>query len=237
MSGLGEAMGEKSTGALKGLVTRLRKELESKETKLDRKEAKEEALTTKLENTFTVISNAGETYTTGYLAGLAEGYWGDKVRPKGIHVPGIAGVLGEFVGVYLTYRGSKAASHVSSLSRGLVMSAIVSGGNRHGSTIRADGKAAAAKGGAGAGVELPKDAKPGDKFAVKQADGTEKVAIVVQQADGSLAATFQGSSSGWRKITAEPQRGDPGRALLSPGRGDRDPDKKRGGARRFPRAR
>lgn len=234
MSKLGDAMGGGGTSnsGLKALVTRLKNEVTAKKEKLERKDEKSRDMKEKMEDTFTSMVNFGETHSVNYLASLSEGYWGhDKVAPKGIHIPGVTGLLFELGGLYGTYKGAGWASHVTSVGRGLVGAFVGSAGMRHGGAIKADAQKKKANGAAAEKVEVPAGAKAGDTFEVTGADGQKRKALVVKQDDGSLGVTFQGSSN-WRKVEATPTR-----ALLSPGRRQDDDDDDEERPRRRPNRR
>lgn len=192
-------------GSLKSAVKQLASMVMQGEKKVDTLKAKKDDLLERATNTGHAVANLVELEGSAYVGGLSEGYWGDKVRPGGWDLRAVSGLALEMGGLYLTWKGSGAASHVLSPGRGLLASAVVSAGMRHGASIKKDGAAKQQ----GAQVQVPADAKPGDTIEVRQPDGSTKMGKVVQQADGSLGITFSGKSD-YRQVELP-------RALMSPG--------------------
>lgn len=211
-----------SVSGLKSMITKLENALSAKDDKIERAATKEKKLTEKMEDVFHTVANGAETYTTLYLGSLSEGYWGDAMKPKGIDLRVGAGLIGEVGGLYLAFKGHKAASHLTAVSRGLVGSGIASAGLRHGAKIRETDKKKVPTKSDSVQVQIPDNAKPGDRFEVTDANGGKRIAVVVQQSDGTLGVSFQGESK-WREVASRPQA-----ALLSPG------ERRGGGGRQKP---
>lgn len=187
-----------SEGSLKGVVKSLAGLVQQGEKKNESLKAKKDDIVERATNTGHAALNFVELQGAAYGGGLAEGYFGEKVRPGGYDLRAIGGLMGEATGLYLTWKGSKAACHVLAPARGLVASAVVSAGLRHGAKIGDKSAAKSASQQQGAQVQIPADAKPGDQIQVKQADGSTKIGTVVQQADGSLGIAFSGRGASSR---------------------------------------
>lgn len=207
-------------GAAKSTVKHLAAMLLGEQKKSERAAEKSATVMERAMDTGHAALNFVELETTAYLGGLAEGAWGDKVKPGGYDVRGIVGVLGELGGLFATWKGKKWAGHILAPSRGLVASMVVSSGISHGKKLAEKPKATE-----NAQISIPANARPGDKIAFKKPDGTDGMGTVIQAPDGSLQVSMQGTPNGNYREVQVP------RALMSPGarRGHRP---QQGGARR-----
>lgn len=209
-------------GQAKSTVKQLAAMLLGEQKKSERAAEKSATVMERAMDTGHAALNFVELETTAYLGGLAEGAWGDKVKPGGYDVRGIAGLLGELGGLFATWRGKKWASHVLAPSRGLLASMVVSNGISHGRKLADKPKATEES-----QISIPANAKPGDKIAFKKLDGSPGMGTVVQAADGSLQVAMQGSApapnANYREVQVP-------RALMSPGSRRRA----QGGPRRGP---